>query len=118
MRVSEVRHQLIKGITAKILATDLDLIELPEMDVYDYPIVVNDRKDDENIFTLDRIVVGETEKGKPIIYLECSSNWDNDTLILNQVSTDELEGILDWLINNEEALNEYKETIQEHENQL
>lgn len=73
-----------------------------EVDTYEFddtPIIL-DREYYEDCFTLDHIKV--VEGANPYLVFECSSSMSYKDVKSCVISTDNLVGVLDWLVENEE----------------
>ena len=104
--INDYRNLLIKDISKRILDTKLSRIEAEDVSIGDSPIIINDINDSDGTFTLDRIDVA-TKNGEAVIYLDCSSAYDNASLTLKEVGLDELAGLLEWLELYEEEIEEF-----------
>ena len=101
-KITELRTELIDSIVERVVKTKLETIEAKEISMGDSPIIINNVNDDESIFTLDRIRVKLQPyaggKGNyPFVYIDASSAYDNVTVSLTEMGTDELAGLLEWL---------------------
>lgn len=103
--IKNYRNRLIKDISKRILDTKLSRIEVEDVSIGDSPIIVNNINDSDGTFTLDRIDVA-MKNGEAVVYLDCSSAYDNASLTLEQVGLDELAGLLEWLELYEEEIEE------------
>lgn len=99
------RQKLIAEISKRILETGLSLIETADISSGSSPILINDVKNDQYTYTLDRITVDDDKN----IVFEGSSAYDNEYIKIEQAGTDELAGILEWLKDYKKALNANKQ---------
>ena len=107
--IKEFRKSLIKDITKRILDTKLARIEVSEIAMGDSPVLINNVNDDKSIFTLDRIDVSRKADGGEIVWFDGSSAYRNTSLTIDEIGTDELAGILEWLELYEEEIDELAE---------
>ena len=104
-KLRELRNKIIKDINARVFSYGIDCIDLMDIGESNSPILVEGR-DDENTFTLDRINVCKKD-GISYLSFDGSSSWSNTILFIEEIGTDELDGILEWLEDYDDEIKEY-----------
>lgn len=115
-RLTEFRNELIDKIVERVVKTKLETIEAVKISEGDSPIIISNVNDENSTFTLDRIRVELQPyaggKGNyPFVYIDASSAYENTTVSLTEMGTDELAGLLEWLELYEDEIDELAESI-------
>ena len=110
-RVDTLRFNLIEEIETFLNKYDIKKLNAYDVDEGSSPIIIEDKSTLEDNYTLDRIEVDRVGD----IYVDCSSTYGNDTLLLADCSVDAIEGVLDWLSDNEDTIAELVEEIDDDE---
>ena len=74
------------------------------METYEFdstPIII-DSNDCDETYTLDAIRV--VEDTTPYVVFSCSSSYSNDYVSADEIFTDNLINVLEWITDNEESL--------------
>lgn len=100
--VADLKRYLIDTIKSFLEIRGIKELEAYEVVEYDSPIVFEDYFDSDNTFTLDRINVDDEGN----ISIEASSSYNNMSVGLDEIPVDYIEGICDWLFDNEENIRE------------
>ena len=102
-RASELKASLVKEVMEFLDKHSITNLEAVDVDEGNSPIVVEDYSTLQDDYTLDRIKV---DKEHGTVDVDASGCYGNDTFELSDLSAEIIEGILDWLNDNEETISE------------
>ena len=99
--LTELRNKIASQIKAIILSTHNDEIRIYDIDEGCSPILQEDEFDENNTYTLDKVYLRNG-----IVYLDGSSSHANFTWRQDSIGIEILAGILDFLQEHEEEIEE------------
>jgi len=102
-RTSKLKASLVKEVWDFLDKHNITNLEAVDVDEGNSPIVVEDYSTLDDSYTLDRIKV-DREYGT--IDIDASGCYGNDTFELSDLSAEIIEGILEWLNDNEDTISE------------
>lgn len=102
-RSSELRRELTEEVWEFLDKYSITNLEAVDVDEGNSPIVMEDKSTLQDDYTLDRIRV---DIDYDTIEVDASGCYGNDTFSLYDLDCETIEGILDWLKDNEETIAE------------
>lgn len=102
--LTELRDKIASEIKAIILSTRNDEIRICDIDEGCSPILQEDEYDENNTYTLDKVYLHNG-----ILYLDGSSSYANFTWRQDNIGIEILAGVLDFLQEHDEEIDELKE---------
>lgn len=100
-RASELKYKLLEEVYDFLDKHKVKTLNAYDVDEGSSPIVQEDYSTEEDHYTLDRIYF---ENGE--LMVDASGCYGNDTFHLSDLDVEVVEGILDWLTENEETIDE------------
>ena len=101
--LTELRNKIALQIKAMILSTHNDEIRICDIDEGSSPILQEDEFDVNNTYTLDEVYLRDG-----IVYLDGSNSYTNFTWRQDNIGIEILAGVLDFLQEHEEEIDELK----------
>lgn len=102
--LAKMRNKIASQIKAIILSTRNDEIRIYDIDEGCSPILQEDEYDENNTYTLDKVYLHNG-----IVYLDGSSSHANFTWRQDNIGIEILAGVLDFLQEHEEEIDELKD---------
>lgn len=102
-RVSELKAQILTEIKDFLAYHNVISLESVDVDEGNSPIIIEDWDDENQTYTLDRIVRYDEYNA---VEVEASSSYNSGSYDLDNLDIEILEGILDWLTGNVETIDE------------
>lgn len=102
-RVSELKAQILTEIKDFLDSRNIVSLESVDVDEGNSPIIIENWDDENQTYTLDRIVRYDEYNA---VKVDASSSYNSGTYDLDNLDIEVLEGILDWLIDNVETIDE------------
>lgn len=99
--IKKLRDKIASQIKAIILSTRNDEIRIYDIDEGCSPILQEDEFDENNNYTLDRVYLHNG-----LVYLDGSSSYANFTWRQDNIGIEILAGVLDFLQEHDEEINE------------
>lgn len=99
--LTELRNKIASQIKDIILSTHNDEIRIYDIDEGCSPILQDDEYDENNTYTLDKVYIYNG-----ILYLDGSSSYASFTWRQDNIGIEILAGVLDFLQEHEEEINE------------
>lgn len=97
-----LREEAANSILSVMHKCNILSIEAVDVDEGSSPIIIEDPDDGNLSYTLDRIKVYNTDRERLLI--QASNCWDSADIEEDDLSTDTLIGLSDWVEENEDAI--------------
>lgn len=98
------REEAINSILSVMHRCHILTIEAVDVDAGSSPIIIEDPNDGNLTYTLDRIKVYKTDRERLLI--QVSNCWDSADIEQDDLSTDTLLGLSEWVEENEDVIAE------------